>query len=482
MKVNTNLKTGLLQEKHLRSSCRKLGSVLFWVVIAALPSRAQNQAWNAWNDLGGINSNPAVGQTREGLLEVFVKGFDNAGSLYHRWEFQANGGLAWSQWESLAGGNVWSSIAVGRNTDGHLEVFVRRLEDSALWHTWQQFNADGTVTWSIWQSLRGYFPADGSSNPTVARNADGRLEVFIKGMGSYQGHLYHIWQVGCCDWSAWEDLGGAIFSDIAVGRNTDGRLEVFVTSNGALWHKFQLAPGGPLWSDWYSLNAPPQLSFGVGTIPAVYSDAAVPQNVDGPLDVFVKAVDGALWHIRQVGCCGWSGWESLGGQLSSQPTVGKNADGRLEVFATAAWDLYHIRQVAAGGAWSTWESLGKGPVDGFDGDAKPAVGQYADGTLEVFVRGPDTHLWSISQVPELQVMLDWARGDTRFGSIINGSFGKNPNWDSSWELSWVDFNFSGGRRVRLFLATNKANRSNRWVGFYDPDNGSNWTGWLRAYR
>jgi hypothetical protein len=98
------------------------------------------------------------------------------------------------------------------------------------------------------------------------------------------------------------------------------------------------------------------------------------------------------------------------------------------------------------------------------------------------MQGRDTHLWSISQLPELQVLLDWARGDTRFGSIINGSFGKNPNWDSSWELSWVDFNFSGGRAVRLFQLTYKANRSIRYVAFYDPDNGNNWTGWLSAYR
>jgi hypothetical protein len=241
MKVNRNLKAGLLQGEPVRRSCRKLGGILLLLVIAALPSRAQNQAWNAWNDLGGcINSNPAVGQTRGGLLEVFVKGCDNAGTLFHRWlTLQPNGGVAWSQWESLAGGTVWSSVAVGRNAPGHLEAFIRRLEDSALWHTWQQqFNADGTVNWSNWQSLRGYFPVDGSGNPTVARNADGRLEVFIKGMGSYQGHLYHIWQVDCCYWSAWEDLDprgtASVDSDIAVGRNTNGRLEVFMTHKGTL--------------------------------------------------------------------------------------------------------------------------------------------------------------------------------------------------------------------------------------------------------
>ena len=42
MKPKTNLKAGLLQGKPVRSSCRKLGSILLLLVVAALPSWAQN--------------------------------------------------------------------------------------------------------------------------------------------------------------------------------------------------------------------------------------------------------------------------------------------------------------------------------------------------------------------------------------------------------------------------------------------------------
>ena len=40
--------------------------------------------------------------------------------------------------------------------------------------------------------------------------------------------------------------------DIAVGRNADGRMEVFVRgTDNALWHKWQTTPNGG-WSGWVS--------------------------------------------------------------------------------------------------------------------------------------------------------------------------------------------------------------------------------------
>jgi glucose/arabinose dehydrogenase len=50
----------------------------------------------------------------------------------------------------------------------------------------------------------------------------------------------------------------------------------------------------------------------------------------GRLDVFVKGVDGQLWHKWFDG--GWSGWEALGGGLDGAPAAASWSAGRLDVF------------------------------------------------------------------------------------------------------------------------------------------------------
>ena len=68
-----------------------------------------------------------------------------------------------------------------------------------------------------------------------------------------------------------------------------------------------------------------------------------------------------------------------------------------------------------------------------------------------------------------------AAADARFGAVVEGSFGLDAGWDPAWELRWLEFEFAGQRRVRLFHATHTSNRA-RFVGFWDPDTGG-WRGW-----
>jgi hypothetical protein len=77
-----------------------------------------------------------------------------------------------------------------------------------------------------------------------------------------------------------------------------------------------------------------------------------------------------------------------------------------------------------------------------------------------------------------QDMIKHASQDTRFGSVVSGSFGANPDWGGGWELRWLGFNFSKGRSVMMFHATAVTDATNRWVEFYDPDLGG-YTGWQR---
>jgi hypothetical protein len=129
-------------------------------------------------------------------------------------------------------------------------------------------------------------------------------------------------------------------------QDRDGRREEFWRDSGgcALWHRWQVRPGGP-WSGSASLGG------------CLTSDVAGAANADGRLEIFARAADNALWHIWQKqpnGWSGWSAWGSLGGVLPSGPTVKANTDRRLEVFVRHADNaLWHIWQKQPNG-WSGW--------------------------------------------------------------------------------------------------------------------------------
>jgi hypothetical protein len=128
---------------------------------------------------------------------------------------------------------------------------------------------------------------------------------------------------------------------------------------------------------------------------------------DGRLDVCTVASDGALWHIWQVTPGGaWSNWTSLGKppatNLGGPAVMGINADGRLEAFTfglsqNAQNSLWHIWQISPGGSWSNWQWRSFPPtkigVANFFFKHRVAAERNADGRLEVFFLGSDGALW-----------------------------------------------------------------------------------------
>jgi hypothetical protein len=330
--------------------------------------------WNGWASLGGqlASSTLAVGQNPDGRLELFAAVSGAQGpTLSHVWQTSPNGG--WSAWASLGAppAQFLGVTAVGRNADGRLEVFARvgLMSTGELWHIWQAAGGG----WSAWSNLGG---GVGAQLLAIGSNQDGRQEVLAV---TPVGTLEHIWQTTPNGgWSGWNDLGTpggvALTASLAIGLNLDGRLEVFaVATDGVLWHLWQTTPNGG-WSGWNALGTPTGVTLG---------GLAVGINPDGRLEVFAIGQD-ALWHRWQLTPGGaWSGWSTLGAPAGvaflSAPTVARNADGRLEVFAFGINDaVWHLWQTGPGGAWSGWDSLGGQPGAG------PAVGQNADGRLEVF--------------------------------------------------------------------------------------------------
>ncbi|WP_347277284.1 matrixin family metalloprotease [Leptolyngbya sp. FACHB-671] len=142
----------------------------------------------------------------------------------------------------------------------------------------------------------------------------------------------------------------------------------------------------------------------------------------GRLDVFARGTDNALWHIWFDGS--WSGWESLGGFLTSDPTAVSWSNGRIDVFARGGDDaLWHIW---FDGSWSDWESLGGVLSSG------PDVCSWAPGRLDVFARGTDNALWHI-----------WFDGSWSGWESLGGLLTSDPT-AVSWSNGRIDVFARGG--------------------------------------
>ncbi len=245
----------------------------------------------------------------------------------HAWQDAPNGKVG--DFASL-GGSWASDPDVTRNHDGRLEVFAVD-HAGAVHHVWQT-KANGG--WSAWSSLGD--AGGGLSGPRAILGHDDKLHVFAVGK---DGTTYTAAQESA-GWSHWTSLGGTSTSDVTVARNEDGRLEIFVRgTDGALWHRWEKAPDGA-WSAWTSL---------AGGVHAPFAS----NDADGRLEVFVRGDgQGSLYRIEQVSPGGgWTGWAGMGGALSGEPAAARNEDGRLEVFYRATdGSVGHVWE----GAPETW--------------------------------------------------------------------------------------------------------------------------------
>jgi hypothetical protein len=87
-----------------------------------------------------------------------------------------------------------------------------------------------------------------------------------------------------------------------------------------------------------------------------------------------------LWHTAQntaTGTSAWTGWTSLGGVSTNNPTVVRAADGRLEVYVIGTTkSFYRNAQTAPGSpTWSGWTSVGTEPFAGVRPEGKAVKAQ-----------------------------------------------------------------------------------------------------------
>jgi len=308
----------------------------------------------------------------DGRLELFVRGKDN--TLWHKWQTAPSAG-PWSRgWEPLTGPQLSGGPSVVLFSDRLLHVFCHG--EGSLWHIHQSAPSNG---WAEWASLGGPNGVALTDSPAICWNMDQRLEIFSRGS---DGALWHIWQLAeGGPWSEWEPMGITIVGSPAVGYNADGRQEVFVRRpDNTLYHVWMTGLASPWWSEWVRLAGP------------IYGNPVVGINQDRRIEVFFIGDNNQLHHMWQVRPnSGWSGTASIGGNLPVDPAVITNTDGRIEVFQTGTdGTLYHVWQQKPNGAWSTWTAIDLRSLEG-----PPSAARNGSGQLEVFALsgGIAVHTW-----------------------------------------------------------------------------------------
>jgi hypothetical protein len=154
---------------------------------------------------------------------------------------------------------------------------------------------------------------------------------------------------------------------------------------------YRISSGGTDWTQWatYGNGTGPYRNFLAQAQAAV--DRLLRPGVDvaswgpGRLDVFARGSDQQLWH-RWFDSGRWSGWEALGGTLTSDPSAVSRMDGVIDVFARGGSNQLVHRAFVRGQGWHAWEHLG-GTLT-----SAPDAASWAAQRVDVFARGGDNQL------------------------------------------------------------------------------------------
>ncbi|HKU44481.1 MAG TPA: hypothetical protein VJR89_40250, partial [Polyangiales bacterium] len=252
-----------------------LNDILYWM---RQTSTNAGTSWTNPDYLGSASAKEvtAIANT-SGDLEVFYIGTDNV--LYHNWQI---GGVF--QGQALLGSTSKQAkqLAVGRHTDGHLEVFYSRFSDDMLAHSWRESSGAWTDEAPLKQSSYK------ARQIATGLNDDGRMEVFYSGTDDV---VYHIWWQNGSGWSNEATLGTSSnkAKRLAVGNHQNGKIEVaYLGLNNTPYHMYQPSTGG-----WTSQQL-------LGTSSNAGLELAIQRDSAGRLEVVYLGTDNKLYHFRQT--------------------------------------------------------------------------------------------------------------------------------------------------------------------------------------
>jgi hypothetical protein len=151
-------------------------------------------------------------------------------------------------------------------------------------------------------------PIDGA--PEIAVSGKGTIDVVVRGSDEMVWHAHFDGA-----WTPWRSLGVRTDDTPAIARLADDRVDVIVTQNGVAHHGTLPKSGAmtvkPI--DGAIVGSPDASSLG-----------------DGRMELVARGKDGAVQCDTFDGKR-WSGWKSLGGEASSDPSVAASPEPRTRV-------------------------------------------------------------------------------------------------------------------------------------------------------
>jgi hypothetical protein len=250
---------------------------------------AAKKSWSTWTLLSQAYSfagTPAVGINDDGRLEVFSRGSD--GNIWHNWQLPTGG---WAGWVALQNGMSFAGDpVVGIFEDRHassqsLQLYiVARGTNQSIQYIYQQSPNGG---WSTWNTLAQAYSFKGQ--PAIGRNEDGHMEVFARGIDNL---MWHSWLPlnGNSNWAGWSTINGnSIFGGSpAVVLDQRNDLEVFALYNTNAMYEISQSSPNQGWGAWNALDSTRSYS----------ATPAAMRNSDGTLDIITFGADNNIWEIR----------------------------------------------------------------------------------------------------------------------------------------------------------------------------------------
>jgi hypothetical protein len=248
--------------------------------------------------------------------------------------------------------------------------------------------ADGT-----WTDLGTPNPRDAAryvGSPTLAPNADGRLQVFVVNAG---GGLSSRWERLEGGGHPWTDLEGSDLQDPCDALlDASGRIEVIAATRTGLVLWRQTVPDGgmlrgtvpalpPAGTATFAVNEDgrPEVHYrraGTAAVATSWQDGdfawrsaadlaghggtGPPANatVGGRIATVVRNAGGGISVCMQgAPNSGYGPWQDLGGFVPDHPTAAATTDGRLVVAVVDVDGTVRHRTRSAAGRWTPWRSV-----------------------------------------------------------------------------------------------------------------------------
>jgi hypothetical protein len=250
--------------------------------------------------------------------------------------------------------------------------------------------ADGTIlerhlaagAWTEWAAIPGL---DAQSGPAAAAFM-GTIQLFARGPG-----LGSLWHNSLQDgrWSGWVEVpGGPVASAPAlVQRRGREILDVAVRgTDNSIRHRWLTPSQNPPWSGWDELGG------NLTSAPAIVS-----WRTD-QLDVWSRGTEGNIYG-RYAYQAPWGDWYGVpgGAQALGAPTVVSRDTNQFDLFIRWIDNTVHLRHWDSGAGWGAWTRVDYQPVD-----SSPAVASDQPSRMTIFARigdGIQTRTWSALPTP-----------------------------------------------------------------------------------